>query len=272
MTVYIDQYIITNLCMNYIVLSITKMIIKTKITNLRLFISALTGTVFSVLILLPQFYFFKNIMCIIALSITMVIIAYGTKQLLKKIIVFYLSAFLTGGCGFAIQNFLHINNFSDTAYILFFSVLFSYIALNTIISIYEYYKIDKLTHRLTVKSGTNKFSTDCFYDTGNNLTDPITKLPVIIVSFEIVKNLLPPKLTYLFENEQDILRIYLKNNSNIKLKLIPFYTISDEGFIAGFIPDEILIDNKPTNAIIGISPRNFKNHKKYKAIANPIIQ
>lgn len=272
MTVYIDQYIITNLLMNYVILRITKAIIKSKKNNSNLIFSAVAGTLFSTLILFPKLYFLNNNICKISIPLIMVITAYGVKHFIKNIIVFYFISFLTGGCGFAVKNILYEYGLGDTAYVLLLSVAFSYISLKNIVAIYEkYFKYDRLTHALTIKLFEKEITTECFYDTGNNLTDPVSKLPVIVVSYEISKNILPQKLNEIFQSEKDVLKIYSTNNSRLKLKLIPFYTISDNGFIIGFIPDEILIDNKKINAIVGIAPSSFESQKKYKAIANPQI-
>ena len=269
MTVYIDLYILTNLILNYIILRITKFIIKSQTSNVRLLVSSILGTLVSVLILLPQFNFLTYGTCKILLCAIMVLTAYGklgTNTFLKTTVVFFFVSFLIGGCGFA----LFESGLNETVYILILSTGLSYLILNTVISIFEkYFKFDRLTHTLTIKMFEKEITTDCFYDTGNNLKDPVTKAPVIIVSYEILREILPQKLATDLENQQDILKIYSTNNLKIKLKLIPFHTISDNGFILGFVPDMVLIDGKSTNAIVGISPKKFG--KKYKAIANPQI-
>lgn len=271
MTLYIDQFVLINLLLNYIILHITKSIIKSQKSSLRLFSSAVFGAVFSVLFFLPQLYFLNSNIFKIFISAVMVIIAYGAgsiKRFLKNFAVFFLVSFLIGGCGFA----LFESGLYETAYVLILSTGLSYIILSTTVSVFEkYFKIDRLTHTLTIKLFENEITTECFYDTGNNLKDPITNLPVIIVSYEILKEILPEKLASELINQQDIFKIYSTNNTDLKLKLIPFKTISDNGFIIGFVPKMILIDGIEKKAIIGVSPKAFAVDKKHKAIANPQI-
>ena len=80
----------------------------------------------------------------------------------------------------------------------------------------------------------SKISLIGFVDTGNNLKDPYTKSPIIIVS----KNKIPPQENYL---------------------LVPFQVINHHELLKCIKPQKIIIDNQiiTTKALIGISDNNI---------------
>ena len=273
MTIYIDQYIIINTILNFIILKITKTIIKSKSSNPRLFISSIAGALFAILILFPQAQAVTGTFGKLIFSLILTAISFNSKSFksfLKNLIVFYFVSFTIGGCGYAIFNIFSASKYMDTAMLLCITVFISYFILNIISSVYEkFYKYDNLIHKLIIKVGENTVETECFYDTGNNLKDPISKTPVIVVNITTIKNLLPESIIYELLHNTDVVKIYFSYCMNIKLKLIPYHTVSDNGFMLGFVPNKVLIDEKETNAIIGISSLVMANDKSYNAIVNP---
>lgn len=274
MTLYIDIYFIINTLLNFIILRITKSVIKSKSSNPRLLLSSIAGALFAILILFPQTEFVtgaagKIIFSIILTSLSFKAVSF--KDFIKNLAVFYLISFTIGGCGYSLINIINKNSFS-TSKLLLITIFISYLILNIASTVYEkYLRYDTLIHKLTIVVNDSKINTDCFYDTGNTLYDPISKLPVIVVDIDVVKNLLPQNIIQDIINSDDITSIYFSSYTNIKLKLIPYHTVSGNGFMLGFKPTEILIDGKNTNAIIAISKTNVSNEKKYSAIVNPQI-
>ncbi len=273
MTVYIDQYIIINLILNYIILRITKKIIKSKSSNPRLFASSFAGAIFAILLLFPQTEFITNTMGKIIFSLILTAISFkcgSPKAFFKNLIVFYFVSFTIGGCGYALLNILNKSNNFGTARLLCITIFMSYLVLSVTSTLYEkYLKYDNLIHNIKIKLGENETETECFYDTGNNLRDPISKLPVIVININTAKKLLPEGIIYELLHTKDIVSIYFSYCMDVKLKLIPFNTVSDSGFMIGFVPTEIFIDDKKTNAVIGISSSIISSDKKYNAIINP---
>lgn len=273
MTVYIDQYIVINVILNFVILRITKTIIKSKSSNPRLLVSSFAGAIFAILLLFPQTEFITNTMGKIIFSLILTAISFKSESLkafLKNLVVFYFVSFTIGGCGYALLNIFNKSNYFDTARLLCITVFLSYIILSVISTVYEkYFRYDNLIHKIQIKVGEQETETDCFYDTGNNLYDPISKLPVIVVNIGTIKNLLPESIIYELLHGTDIVKIYFSYCMDIKLKLLPYHTVSDSGFMLGFVPTEIFIDGKETRAVIGISSTIMSSDKKYNAIVNP---
>lgn len=273
MTIYIDQYIIINTALNFVILRITKSIIKSNSSNPRLLVSSIAGAMFAILILFPQAKAVTGIFGKIIFSLILTAISFKSinfKAFLKNLTVFYFVSFTIGGCGYALYNIFNVSQYIDTATLLCITVFLSYFTLNIISSVYEkHFKYDKLIHKLTIKVGENEAETDCFYDTGNTLREPISKTPVIVVNVKTVKNLLPESIIYELLHNTDIVKIYFSYCMDVKLKLIPYHTIADNGFILGFVPTAVLIDGRETNAVIGISSAVIACDNSYNAIVNP---
>ena len=109
MTIYIDVIFLENLFMNYIILFATGTILKITPKILRTFISSTIGGVYAILSYMNVLEIFSNIVLKIILSISMVYIAFGSKnikQFLKQLIIFYLTSFTFGGVAFAFLYFV----------------------------------------------------------------------------------------------------------------------------------------------------------------------
>lgn len=98
-----------------------------------------------------------------------------------------------------------------------------------------------------------KIVLNTFLDTGNTLIDPITKVSVVIVSKDKLKELTE-----------------VKNISEIKnFRLIPCKTVTDKyELLYGFKPDKFLYNNKEIKAVVAISKTGFDG--EYDAIINPL--
>ena len=117
MTVYIDQYILINTILNFVILRITKSIIKSKSSNPRLLISSVSGALFAILMLFPQTKPITNILGKIIFSLILTGISFKSsclKVFLKNLAVFYLVSFTLGGCTYAFINLPGSENYIDT--------------------------------------------------------------------------------------------------------------------------------------------------------------
>ena len=113
MTLYIDIIFLENLFMNYIILYATGIIIKAPIKLIRTFLSSTIGSIYAVVTYMSILQIYSNIFLKIMLSITMVHIAFNSKNVksfLKQLIIFYLTSFTFGGVAFALLYFISPQN------------------------------------------------------------------------------------------------------------------------------------------------------------------
>ena len=113
MTIYLDIVFVENIIMNYIILFSTGLICKEKIKQMRIVISSIIGSIYSVAYYITEIRLYVTIIAKILLSIVMVYIAFSSKNLkktFKSLVIFYLTSFAFGGCAFAILYYIKPEN------------------------------------------------------------------------------------------------------------------------------------------------------------------
>ena len=117
-------------------------------------------------------------------------------------------------------------------------------------------------------------------DTGNQLVDPLTGSPVVIVEYGILKRYLPSELQEIIDNSGEVdlsklTEITPEEGSGFSFRLIPFTTIGkSHGMLVGFRPDEIIVltgneSLHKTNVVIGIYNRRLSPRGAYHALLHP---
>ena len=117
-------------------------------------------------------------------------------------------------------------------------------------------------------------------DTGNRLHDPITKVPVMIVEFTRIKNLLPVELIQWVESIQNGklgLNQELPDFWEERVRLLPFHSLGkDHGLLVGFRSDEVKVWLKQQaisspNVIIGLYHRSLSREGAFHALIPPTV-
>ena len=185
MIIYIDVLIILNFIFDCLILIMVKLTLKRHTSNLRLILSALFGEI-SILLLIFDYNYIVLIMGKIVIAIFMNIIAFkyqSFKYTLINLSYFYMLGIILGGFLY----FLHINNIN---------YYFSLIIAPIILGIYLYQtKIMHIKYQNYYEIVIHFFNnrqiiTTGYLDTGNHLTDPITKKPVLLLDKRLTKGVI----------------------------------------------------------------------------------
>ncbi|SJZ35709.1 sigma-E processing peptidase SpoIIGA [Selenihalanaerobacter shriftii] len=295
LTIYFDLVIIINLVMNYLLLWTTARLIKIDYRIWQLSLSAICGTVYTILILFPEMRGWNNIVMYFVISIIMVNVAYipiKIKKFFKAIGYFYLITFLAAGILMAGYNLNVKSQFSELTGNVNLSLQDTWIFL---FSIFILWIVGKFSWRIFQgQVSTESFLVDLFIkfdnqslkleglvDTGNQLSDPLTKTPVIIVELETILDILPENILNIFteydlESEIEEIAAVLSNTSWAKrFRLIPFSAIgSQNGLLIGLKPDKVILnlygeEIVTQSVIIGIYDQQFNQEVSYTALVNP---
>ena len=255
-TIYADVLIALNIYINFILILATARITGSKASHA--IISAVYGSFYSLMILLPEINIFLNMLIKIFAGVTIVIIAFGfagIKRMLVNTICFFTVNFIFGGVIFAVYiwlkpSFMHFNN---TYFYVDFSLLtliFVTTFLYTMLCIFRYIadRRDLFSdeYRISVKYHGKSVVLKGLADTGNSLVDFFTGKPVIICSRDEISEILS-----LPESPEEYLKIK-------GIRIIPYSVISGDGIIPVFTPDEVMIFNenksfrKKADVLIGI--------------------
>lgn len=127
-------------------------------------------------------------------------------------------------------------------------------------------RISKHNYKRTVSININgkKKTLSGYIDTGNELSDPVTGKPVMVVNIDCIKDMLNDSLYERildFYKDGSYEKIFME--SNINLRIIKYNTISSKGEkMVCIVPDGIeILDNSfgSIDAIIGVYPRKISN-------------
>lgn len=232
MEVYIDLLLLENTLINIFMLLVTLKLSKIKYKIYWVYLAAGIGafytlSIFSNIRILTSFIFK------ILIAFIMIYISIEEKKFinaLKATGILFFIAFVLGGINFSfvlIQNKYSISqNFTINGYsykYLIISVIAIYLFASRILAyLKERTLIKNFTYDIYIDTGGNGLLIKGFLDTGNELREPVTNLPCIIVENKYLEKL------------------------NIKEEekfIINYRTIKDEGSIKGFKGKDIRIRN-----------------------------
>ena len=262
-TIYIDVLIVLNIYVNYFLLRITARITHSPLSFQRCIITAVYGSIYSLLILAPELYSYINILIKIFAAVTIVVIAFGfqgKKRLMINTIAFFSANFILAGTVYAVYSWLkpEFMHFNNSYFYIDFSLLL--LVVTTAVMYFLVYTAENFlcrtpdgTYDVIIKYNNSVVTLEGLADTGNSLTDFFSGSPVIVCDKKKFSG--------------------ITDNGKIPkgFRLLPCSTISDSGFIEIFRPDEVLIknilsgENKKVDAVIGLG-ENSGN-----AIFNPKI-
>ena len=180
-TIYIDVLIVLNIYVNYFLLRITARITHSPLSFRRCIITAVYGSIYSLLILAPELHSYLNILIKIFAAVTIVIIAFGfqgKKRLLINTTAFFSSNFILAGTVYAVYSWLkpEFMHFNNSYFYIDFSLLL--LVVTTAVMYFFVYTAENFlcrtpdgTYDVIIKYNNSVVTLDGLADTGNSLTD-----------------------------------------------------------------------------------------------------
>lgn len=201
MEVYVDMLIMENFIVVYFLLTISFKIIRFKVKTVRKVLASFIGGIYTLSMIIPEIKFLSLIPFQIVVSILMVSICTGISKklsIVKGMLFFYLSSFLLSGICFAfslMQNdFVVSSPYTMVNYSLKYTLLAIMIIYMLIDRIVVFIKdravVENLIYDIEIINDGSIYEIKAFLDTGNELREPITNLPCIIVEENSITKLL----------------------------------------------------------------------------------
>lgn len=258
-TIYVDVLIVLNIYVNYFLLRTTAKLTRVSLGFGRCAGAAMYGSLFSLIILLPDINTLVNWCIRLAAAASIVAAAFGIQcisRFLLNTVVFFAVNFIFGGavycvCSWLEPDFVHFNNsyiyIDFSLVILVITTALLYLGVCILRYFYDKMPKDSGCYRVTIRSGDKIVAMSGLADTGNLLVDFFSGKPVIVCSKEIISAL--SSLDTDFSGEGKLPKGF---------RLIPCSTVSENGLMPVFSPDEIVISDirnkmsKSVEAIIGI--------------------
>ncbi|MBU3135606.1 sigma-E processing peptidase SpoIIGA [Clostridium gasigenes] len=259
MVVYIDVLLFENFVVNLFLLLLTFKLLRFSYKK-RIYLSAILGSIYTLALFL-EWPFGTSFIAKILVAVLMIIIAIEKRKIsniLKCVGCFFILSFtLCGVCfsfalmqnKYGIMQKFEMNNYS-IKYILI-SIMILYIV---IVRAYEYLRgriiVKSLIYDIEISVNKNIFYIKGFLDTGNDLREPVTNLPCIIVEDGYLNEVQLPEKEYFN---------------------ISYSTIGDSGKIKGFKGEKIRIksqdeDWRTVDAIICSCTNKLSKENDFNAL------
>lgn len=289
MTVYIDIVLLENLVMNYIILYVTAIIVKTEIRYIRILIGSLIGGIYAIITYISNLQIYSTLILKIILSIIMVYISFepqSLKKMLKELLIFYLTSFLFGGVAFALlyfvnpKNILAKNGILIGTYPIKIALLGGIIGSAIVITSFKIIK-SRISNKdmfcnINLKINEKTIKTRAMIDTGNLLKEPISNIPVVVVEhmllYDVISKEILDNLEKILGGDFENIPEEIKNEYTLKLKIIPYASLGKQnGMLLGIKADNIIIEKdeekiKKKDIIIGIYNKSLTKRGEYRAL------
>ncbi len=293
--IYLDLLSFINLIMNYLILWASAKLADVKYNIGRLLLASVLGTVYTIIIILPNFRFLNRIYFHVFISIIMILVAFAplSKKLFFKVFgYFYLITFVTAGAIFALYNLTGGTPLDSLSQVLNISpdnlwIIILGSALVIMIGKFGWmfiqYKLlpDIFCIPITINFDNRSLQVNALVDTGNQLEDPLTKVPVVVVEIEAMSDILPDKIKEAFykykHDKSKLLSEVVDTPWSNRFRLIPFSSLGKEnGMLVAFRPDLIIIESKDEifstkRVIIAVQDSKLDKDGNYQALLNPEI-
>ncbi len=257
----------------------------------RLLPAAFLGALYGVCILVPQLAAFYGMAGKIGFSLLMVWVAFGNLPLLrygKAVIFFYLVSFAMAGAVIGGYSILSSSGLTlpENFPIPWVALLFAVAAVCVLARwgvryLKRNWQQDSCLTEAEVWFGGKSVSCLMLLDTGNELSDPASGKPVMVMEYQVLKKILPDDFCRKFEAYAggDITRILSINNGapwQRRLRLVPFHAIgSNGGMLLGLVPDMVVLGMQDKiytkDVIICIYQYKLGNGRGYHGIVNPQV-
>ncbi|MCF6137021.1 sigma-E processing peptidase SpoIIGA [Pseudalkalibacillus berkeleyi] len=294
MTIYLDVIWLLNFSIDFMLLWLTSVILKRKITFVRLMIGAFFGSLYVLMLFLESSLVYHPIVKFIY-SVFIIYCTFGYKRFgsfVQGLFMFYFASFITGGGIFGIHFFLQteaeIMNGVLTTQSTGMGDPVSWLFVILMVPVMLYFtkrrvgdiEIRKLRYdqimNFELRIETTILKGQGLLDSGNQLHEPISKTPVMILDLTVFKNDLPEEVISHATSLENIGEVVDEENPWIdRMKIIPYRAVgSNHQFLMGVKADHMAIWSEGVkyetkNVIVGLSFTNVSGEGDYQAILHP---
>ena len=291
-TIYVDVLISVNLFINYFLLLSVAKILNLKPVRKRLILGAFIGALYSLIILLPPINGIFSVFLKLIMSASIVLLAFkwvSNRLFLKIIMMFYGVNFLFGGIIFCLwyfvmPNVIFMNNnmiyLNLSPLFLVTATFLAYLAIRLINKITGRQNILNLDCEILIKFNEKSVILKAKIDTGNTLREPFSGLPVVVVQYKFIEQIVPEPIKEYFCVFNDVHTSAEKISYDVQkfkdFRLVPYKTISETGLLPAFKPTYIKILSKnqdiKKDAYIAVCSEKIFNDEFHALINSELIE
>lgn len=296
MAIYLDIIWALNFLFDSLLLYLTAILLKRDVRLWRILMGGLIGSVIILLSITPLHSYSSHPMVKLLFSVVMVMAAFGFKRLtyfLKGLMTFYLTTFLIGGSLIGVHYFLKFDNdltssvmiasvkgFGDPISWLFVLLGFP-IAWHLSKKNMESLEMTKIQYdsliQVWIEIKGKKYQFKGLVDSGNQLYDPISRMPVMFVSIKDVVDQLPKELVRIAQNPDEAIlgKQPIHADWESLIKVIPSKVVgSDHQLILAIKPDSIVLETNEEiidveKGLVSFSMQQLSADDAFQCIVHP---
>ncbi|MEK5380187.1 sigma-E processing peptidase SpoIIGA [Niallia sp. FSL W8-0635] len=263
MAIYLDVIWLLNFLFDSLLLYLTGILLKKKIIHWRILLGGFIGSLIILLSITSLSPYTSHPLSKLLFSIVMVATAFGYKRFrtyFQALMIFYLTTFLIGGTLIGAHYFIQFD-FQLSSSVLLASVKgfgdpisWLFVLLGFPIAWYfsrrnvEGIEVTKIQYDqiidVTFQIGGKEFAVKGLVDSGNQVYDPISRLPVMFVSLKNIVSDMPAELIRLSEQPEEV--IYgsesIAPEWESRMRIIPYKVVGkDHQLIIAVKPDFLLL-------------------------------
>ena len=250
MQIYLDLVMLLNFLVDFLLILGTNRLCGYPFGAKRASLSALFGSIYAGICLLPGFAFLGNFLWRAVSLGFMSAIAFGfTKNAVRRGVVFTLLCMAMGGVALVVN--------SRGFWSVFFSgagvCLLCAIGFRNKLGVQSFVPVE-------LKYGEKKMRLTALQDTGNTLRDPVTGNDVLIVGADVAQKLIGLTRSQLRSPVEFL-------DAMPGLRLIPYRTVGQgSGFLLALRLSEVKIGNQQRNTLVAFAPEGLHSEGAYQAL------
>ncbi len=296
MAVYLDIIWLLNFMFDSLLLYLTAIIMKREFRYWRLIAGGMIGSLIILLSVTPLTVYAGNPFVKLLFSILMVLTAFGYKRFksfVNGLLCFYFITFLVGGTLICVHYFIQfdmnlssslfvasVKGFGDPISWLFVTIGFP-LAWHFSKSNIDKMEVAKIQHNqlvtLDISIEGNTYQFRGLVDSGNQLYDPISKMPVMFVSVNKIVEKLPETIRTIAQQSEQVImgtRPVTPEWEN-RMRIIPFKVMGQEHqLVIAIKPEKITIyQNDETilvkRGLVSFTMQQLSSDDTFQCIVHP---
>ncbi|PWK04946.1 sigma-E processing peptidase SpoIIGA [Tumebacillus permanentifrigoris] len=298
--VYLDVIWVINLVLDGFILFVTAFLARRKVSGWRMIGASAIGASYALFLFFPALSMLLSFVCKVLFSVLMVWVAFrpkGVWEFGKLLGLFYLASFLMGGAAYATNGLFQ--NVSMKNGLVIVKGRIAWLQPSTLLLIVvgiplvywlgksAWNSLAKAKHRehnfwqVEVRIGDWQAQFTGLLDTGNALTDPLSRTPVMVVDGELLREALPAALTECLEKGADLASALgdfeFDEAWQARLRLVPYRGVGGMmGMLLCFRPDLVRItangeEHVCRKVLVGLNPKPLAADGSYRAILHPAM-
>lgn len=284
MEVYVDLLLVVNWSLNAWSLHLTAYLLGARPPGMRMSLASLLGAIYAMGMFTPYAAQFSHPLSKLAVAAIMVLICFRPQRVAELVplnCLFLLSSFITAGVVTGLYSLLighqtkgHLTYGQLPWWVLILAVAMLSLTGNRFFNFLQ----NRLVHvaneaDLTVWVEGRGIRLKALVDSGNQLAEPLTGRPVVVISLDAISEFLPAELVELSQMSwEDGIDRLAETSWAERLRFIPFRSVANPGgLLLGVRTDRLLVscptgEQEYAGAIIGISRHKLSGSGSYEAL------